>query len=55
MDYNKKGSDSYQGRRDYDRHETGSGRKHFTTRKSYPDAGAQRVFTTDGGDQRSEA
>ena len=55
MDYNKKGSDSYQGRRDYDRHDSGSGRKHFTTRKPSQEGGAERVFTTDGGDQRSYA
>ena len=51
MEYNKKGGESsHQGRRDYDKHPAGkpSGRKHFTTtRKTSPEHGAERVFTTD--------
>lgn len=51
MEYNKKGGDSnHQGRRDYDKRPAGkpSGRKHFTTtRKTFSENGAERVFTTD--------
>ena len=51
MEYNKKGGESsHQGRRDYDKRPAGkpSGRKHFTTtRKTSPEHGAERVFTTD--------
>ncbi len=51
MEYNKKGGESsHQGRRDYDKRPAGkpSGRKHFTTtRKTFSENGAERVFTTD--------